>query len=107
VTRLVFSDFAEVDLNNVLNYLEREAGPLTSARYAERFRASIVQLIEYPGSGAPRRSLGLTTRIMIVYPYVLIYDYDEFEKLVIVLRIIHGRRNITKRLIRQGPGSGS
>ena len=38
----------------------------------------------------------------MIKPYLLIYDYERNHDLVVVLRVVHGRRNITMDLIRQG-----
>ena len=102
MTTLVVSANAQNDIDQILDYLVREAGVATTARYAERFRQSIALLVDFPRSGAPRPSLGSSARIAIVYPYVVIYDYDTIDNAVIVLRIVHGKRNITRRLIK-GP----
>jgi toxin ParE1/3/4 len=57
------------------------------------------RLAEYPDSGAPRASLGRDIRIGVVSPYVVIYRHREADDTVTVLRIIHGRRNITMESI--------
>ena len=41
--------------------------------------------------------LGPDTRIAIIPPYVAIYDYTEDT--VMILRVVHGRQNITAALI--------
>ena len=99
MTRLIVTRDAETDRDVILDYLEREASVQTAAAYAERFAESIERLIDFPGSGAPRPALGAETRIAIVYPYLLIYDYSIASGTIILLRILHGRRNITCRLI--------
>ena len=48
--------------------------------------------------GPPRSALGPKTRIAIVFPYLVIYDYED--DVVTVLRVLHGKRNITRNLIR-------
>lgn len=98
MTRLIVTRDAETDRDVILDYLEREAGVQTAAAYAERFAESIERLIDFPGSGAPRPALGAETRIAIVYPYLLIYDYSIASNAIVLLRILHGRRNITRRL---------
>jgi mRNA-degrading endonuclease RelE of RelBE toxin-antitoxin system len=37
----------------------------------------------------------------VISPYVLIYDFDSSSDTATVLRIVHGRRNITVDLIRR------
>jgi toxin ParE1/3/4 len=45
------------------------------------------------------RGLGKDIRIGIVLPYIVIYRHHEADDIVTVLRIVHGRRNITSKLI--------
>jgi len=45
--------------------------------------------------------LGARTRIAIVQPYLLIYDYAPGDDALTLLRILHGRRNITRALLRR------
>jgi plasmid stabilization system protein ParE len=99
MTRLVVTANAENDTTAILAYLEREAGPRVAAEYGSRFRRTIERLLALPSSGAPRSSLGSNARIAVVFPYVLIYDYTEEEDIVTLLRILHGRRNITRELL--------
>ncbi len=57
------------------------------------------RLAEHPDSGAPRPGLGTDIRIGIVLPYIVIYRHHEADDIVTVLRVLHGRRNITAKLI--------
>jgi toxin ParE1/3/4 len=43
--------------------------------------------------------LGADVRIGVVTPYVVIYRHTELDDTVIVMRLIHGRRDITEHLI--------
>lgn len=99
MTRLVVAREAELDRDAILNYLEQEAGARTAAAYAERFARTVERLCDFPGSGAPRPSLGAHTRVAIVYPYLLIYDYEQDTNTLLLMRIVHGRRRISRRLL--------
>lgn len=99
MTQLIVAREAESDRDAILNYLEQEAGSRTAAAYAERFAASLLRLRDFPALGTPRPSLGPDARVTIVYPYILIYDYSVSSDTITLLRILHGRRNITARLI--------
>jgi toxin ParE1/3/4 len=101
MTRLVVTADAEVDTREILSYLEREAGPTIAAKYGRRFRSTLQRLIDLPETGAPRPSLGAHARIGIVSPYILIYDFVREDDLLVLLRILHGRRNITRDLLRR------
>lgn len=54
-----------------------------------------------PETGSPRPSLGINARIAVVFPYVMIYDYHRDEDTLTLLRILHGRRNISQDLLRR------
>jgi plasmid stabilization system protein ParE len=41
----------------------------------------------------------VNTRIAIVTPYTLIYDYATDDDSIVLLRLLHGRRNITRALL--------
>jgi toxin ParE1/3/4 len=47
------------------------------------------------------KPLGPDAHIAIVYPYVLIYDYVQANDTVTLLRVLHGRRNITRDLLKR------
>ena len=96
------STVAQADFDEILDYLTQAAGTRTAADYAERLRASVNRIAEFPGLGSPRRSLGPQTRATSVDPYLIFYDGGPRSKIVHVLRILHGRRNITPRLIARG-----
>jgi plasmid stabilization system protein ParE len=101
MTRLVVAADAEADIGDILDYLEREAGRGTAIAYGERFAEAIERIIAFPGHGPRRPLLGPETRIAIVYPYLLIYDFDEPDDTATLLRVVHGKRDITERLIRR------
>ena len=58
-------------------------------------------LLRFPESGPPRPALGKNVRIAIVSPYLLIYDYTPEDDRIILLRVLHERRNITGELVRR------
>jgi toxin ParE1/3/4 len=99
MTRLVVAADADTDTTEILEYLAREAGRSVADDYGRRFQMAIERLVRMPGSGPPRRALGPNAHIAIVYPYVLIYDYAREDDTVTLLRILHGRRNITRGLL--------
>jgi toxin ParE1/3/4 len=53
----------------------------------------------FPESGARRKSLGAETRIAVLSPYVVVYDY--MNATVRIIRVIDGRRNITRQLVHE------
>ena len=99
MTRLVTTPRFRSDTDAILNYLEEVAGPRVAARYSGRFEETIVRLTHFPETGAPRLALGANTRIAIVQPYLLIYDFTSDDNTLTLLRVLHGRRNITRSLL--------
>jgi len=99
--RLVVAPEADADASEILGYLHREAGARVAENYNLRFQDTLERLVEMPQSGAPRPALGRNTRVAIVQPYLLIYDYTRDDDTVTLLRILHGRRNITRALVRR------
>ena len=68
--------------------------------YGRKFRISIERLVAFPGIGSRRQALGPNTRIGVVPPYILIYDYTDTDDTLTLLRIVHSKRDITRRLVR-------
>jgi plasmid stabilization system protein ParE len=101
MTNLVVSEDADADLGEILAYLEREAGPRVAESYGRKIGECLARLVEFPGIGTRRPALGTDTRIGIVRPCILIYDYAAATDTLTLLRIVHGKRNITARLIRR------
>jgi toxin ParE1/3/4 len=102
MTRLVVTPDAERDIDDIISFLAREAGPAAvAANYVRRFRFTLERLVDLPETGAPRPSLGPHARIGIVSPYILIYDFVRERDELVLLRILHGRRNITRDLLRR------
>ena len=89
---------ADADLADIVTDLAAKAGVAVAERYAAAFDALFNRLAEYPDIGAPRPRLGPYTRIGIISPYIAIYDHKD--DLVTVLRVLHGHRKITAKLLR-------
>jgi toxin ParE1/3/4 len=101
MANLVVTDDADADLEEILSYLEREAGSRVAETYGRKIGECLTNLVAFPGIGTLRPALGPDTRIGIVRPYILIYDYAAVTDTLTLLRIVHGKRNITAQLIRQ------
>jgi toxin ParE1/3/4 len=99
MARVVLASLAEIDTGGILGDLALSAGPRTAARYHDSFERLYDRLAEHPASGAPRPALGRQIGIGIVSPYIVIYRLTEADDTVTVLRIVHGRRRITGRLL--------
>ena len=103
--RIVFTESADSDSAYIYADLHGKAGTPTVVKYRALFRRLYERLADFPKSGAPRPKLGPHIRVGIVSPYIVIYRYSEADNSVIVLRIVHGRRKITGKLLSTGTGS--
>jgi plasmid stabilization system protein ParE len=100
MTTIKFAPRAKRDLEDILLYLTEMAGEGTTQKYASEFADAIDLIQTMPAMGALRPLLGETTRAILVLPYVMFYDFDEEAQQVQILRILHGKQNITKSLLK-------
>jgi plasmid stabilization system protein ParE len=99
MARLTVSFEARSDIGEVLSYLRLEAGADVALAYSDGFDKATDLLAAFPGIGTPRPEFGADARTAMVKPYILIYDYNESEDSVTLLRVVHGRRNLTIDMI--------
>jgi plasmid stabilization system protein ParE len=98
---LELSDRALTDLNDVLDWLEANAGPQVAADYSEKFDELFDLLANFPSLGTRKPRFWVTVRMSVVTPYLVFYRHVNTH--VFNLRILDGRRRITPRLVRE-PG---
>jgi plasmid stabilization system protein ParE len=99
MTHVVVTARAGIDVREILELLGDLAGPNVAEKYARDLRAIYERLTMFPASGARRASLGPFARIAVWDPYIVVYDH--FGEEVRIIRVLDGRRNITRRLVRQ------
>ncbi len=99
--RLIVTESAKSDISQILDYLETEAGPATAARYSDDFREWFSALAVFPESGSPRPALGKSVRVGIIHPCLMLYEYASDAASVSLLRVLHGRRKVTRALLRR------
>ncbi len=99
MAKLTVTRHADRDLDDILSYLTDAAGQGTAESHAQRFAEALEHIEAFPSAGPARPALGTCTRISIVLPYVLIYDYDEAGDTLVLLRVLHGRRRMTERIL--------
>jgi toxin ParE1/3/4 len=86
VARVLITDPADADSAAIIGDLTTKAGELVADRYDAEFDALYRRLEAFPESGSP---------------YVVIYRHIPDDDLVAIVRILHGRRRITRRLSAQ------
>ncbi len=99
MARIVITSSADADTAAIIRDLGQKAGKVVAARYAAEFDQFFATLARFPQSGSPRPALGKDVRIGVVFPYIIIHEYAGIDDIVHVLRIVDGRRNITRRLL--------
>jgi len=95
--QIVLAPRARRDLAKLYDYLEERAGPRLAQSYIDRLDALFDLLADFPGIGAPRPELGPTIRSTGLWPYVVLYQVRDTS--VHILRVVHGRRNITAEIL--------
>ena len=98
--RFRLSRRAQADFDEILDDLTRVAGQRTADKYGRGIQASINRVSEFPGTGSPRSEIGSGIRVVVVRPYLIFYEIAEDDS-VMVLRILHGHRNITRDLLQR------
>jgi len=101
MSRLIVSLKAWADTSDVIKDLANKAGHGVAVAYAAFFARVNERLAEFPDSGARRPILGPRVRICVVSPYIVIYEHMEADDTVVVLRIVHGRRKIRRKFLRE------
>lgn len=99
MARVVVTETAKHDVRRILSDLHERAGHRVAAKYADAFKAAYRHLGSSPQIGPPRPALGPSTRIVIILPDLVCYEYEA--DVVTVLRVLHGRRNINRDLLRR------
>jgi toxin ParE1/3/4 len=101
MTRIVITESASLDEISILHDLHLKAGFSTALKFSVFFRDLYERLSIHPKSGAPRPLLGKSVRISIVSPYIVIYDYEEKDDRLTILRVVHGHRRLSGMLLRK------
>jgi len=102
VTRVIVTSPADADTADIVTYLAAKAGYNVAATYIAAVEKLYDRLADHPDSGAPRPALGPHIRVGFVSPYIVIYEHTEPDDTVTILRIVHGRRRITGKLLLSG-----
>lgn len=95
MTRVAVQAEAKGDLAVISRYLRRHAGQSVADDYRHDFKAAFRLLATHPQIGALRPILGHGVRLVVVDPYVVLHRYDFSTDTVFVLRVLHGRRQLS------------
>ncbi len=95
---IVYAPEAQADLAAIGAYIAEQASETTAGRFLGRIRRTIEDMAHFPGSRPLVPELGADIRRLVVGRYLIFYRFDETT--VFIVRVLHGARNITKKLIR-------
>ena len=99
MAKVVFTAAADADAAAIFDELNAKAGKPTVIKYRGLLRRLYENLADFPDLGPPRPKIGRQIRIGIVSPYIVIYRYAKAANVATVLRVVHGRRRITGKLL--------
>ncbi|MBX9590692.1 MAG: type II toxin-antitoxin system RelE/ParE family toxin [Hyphomonadaceae bacterium] len=99
MARIIVSPQAEHDLAQIVDEISDTAGPAVAGNLLGRIVAVIDKLALVPNaSGRLVPALGKEIRCHAIGSYNVYLRYDEAADVLLVVRVLHGRRNITAAL---------
>lgn len=102
MAKVTISVRAQGDLQELLIDLGSRAGTSVTTRYQTDIYEFFSHVAAFPESCQARPRLGKDIRLGVVSPYSVLYRYDRNADHVLIIRILHGRRRLTRRLLREG-----
>jgi toxin ParE1/3/4 len=99
MARVIITDLADADTARILEYLTREAGHRVATKYVARLEGLYETIASHPESCQARPKLGAHIRAGVVHPYLVIYRHARGEDRVSIIRVLDGRRKITRKLV--------
>lgn len=85
---------AEADLDDIVNYIEDEAGTAVALKFADRLDAELQKLALLGHGGVSREHVSPGLRAMIFGNYCFYFRLTDNE--TIILRVLHSARDIEK-----------
>mgnify|MGYP000288530599 CR=1 FL=1 len=96
--RRKYTDMAARDLENAVRYISEELGnPDAARRVMAEIRKCTANLCAFPSSGVAVSGIyrsDMVVRKKVVGNYVLFYGVDKTKKIIWMLRIVYGARNM-------------
>lgn len=90
--RLVVTRPAQTDIDDILDYLAREAGIETALRFADTIDAELAKLAYLGHAGASREHVSPGLRMTVIGRYVVYFRVIPDE--TIIVRVLHSARDI-------------
>jgi toxin ParE1/3/4 len=96
--RVIWTDPALIDLDEIVSYIAKQAlAPVAAERLKDAIFKETDRLCYMPqGLRIVHKKKGY--RRIIVKSYNIYYSVDENKKIVYIMQVIHGRRNLPRLL---------
>lgn len=91
---LLLTRAAEADIDEIFDYVAREAGTDTAYRFAEKIDAELSQLAELGHSGVSREWISAGLRLTTLGDYCIYFRISPRE--TVIIRVLHGSRDVTQ-----------
>lgn len=93
---------AEADLDDIVSYIAVElSNPQAASDFVDRLQSAIDEARSFPESGSPVNNEYLSNtevRKKLVGNYIMYYIPTREEKMIYVIRIVYGKRNMDEIL---------
>lgn len=97
-----FTEKAELDLDEILHYIAVDlANPVAAQNFGRKIFEQIDMVRKFPDLGVPVDNEFLSDKIirkLLVDNYIIYYKAHYDEKIISVIRIIYGKRNLDEIL---------
>jgi plasmid stabilization system protein ParE len=98
-SRLILSDSALADWEDVERYITRKDGPLSAAAVSQRISRSLRVLADMPGIGRRRQNLVRGDVFFHpISPWIVVYTILPDKDGIYIRRIVDGRRDLKRVL---------
>lgn len=85
---------ADADLDEIIEYIDDEAGPEIATRFADALDAELARLAHLGHGGVSREAVSPGLRLTVFGNYCIYFRLTDKE--TIIVRVLHGARDITK-----------
>jgi plasmid stabilization system protein ParE len=102
--RILRAPEAKQDLLDIWAYISSESAPSVADAFLARIEGAMEIIAFAPFIGRERPEFAGRPRSIPVRPYVIFYEPLPDGDGIMVLAVIHGRRNLPRLLIRRGSG---
>jgi toxin ParE1/3/4 len=93
-----YSERAEADLMTIGRSIEEATGGAVAERFMDRLIAAVETLEFRPHRQRVRAEFGFQVRVLRFRSYMVFYDI--IDRTVQIIRVLHGRQNITADLFK-------